>query len=82
MEHIHFVTTKDVTASGICADVGVGPKRIDDVIVVFKSYLTRVGTGPIAGELSAEETSQKGWEEFGTVTGRLRRAAEFDFRIS
>ena len=77
-----FVTTKDVTASGICADVGVGPKRIDDVIVVFKSYLTRVGTGPIAGELSAEETSQKGWEEFGTVTGRLRRAAEFDFELA
>ena len=77
-----FVTTKDVTASGICADVGVGPKRIDDVIVVFKSYLTRVGTGPMAGELSAEETSQKGWEEFGTVTGRLRRAAEFDFELA
>ena len=77
-----FVTSKDVTASGICADVGIGPKRIDDVIVVFKSYLTRVGTGPMPSELSAEETSQKGWEEFGTVTGRLRRAAEFDFDLA
>lgn len=77
-----FVTSKDVTASGICADVGIGPKRIDDVIVVFKSYLTRVGTGPMPGELDAEETSQKGWEEFGTVTGRLRRAAEFDFDLA
>ena len=77
-----FVTTKDVTASGICADVGVGPKRIDDVIIVFKSYLTRVGTGPMDGELSPKETSEKGWEEFGTVTGRLRRAAEFDFDLA
>ena len=77
-----YVTSKDVTASGICADVGVGPKRIDDVIVVFKSYLTRVGTGPMNGELSPEETSEKGWEEFGTVTGRLRRAAEFDFELA
>ena len=77
-----FVTTKDVTASGICADVGVGPKKIDEVIVVFKSYLTRVGTGPMPGELSADETSKKGWEEFGTVTGRLRRAAEFDFDLA
>ncbi|MDC0193379.1 adenylosuccinate synthetase [Candidatus Nitrosopelagicus sp.] len=77
-----FVTTKDVTASGICADVGIGPKKIDDVIVVFKAYLTRVGTGPMPGELSAEETSAKGWEEFGTVTGRLRRAAEFDFVLA
>jgi adenylosuccinate synthase len=77
-----FVTTKDVTASGICADVGIGPKRVDDVIVVFKAYLTRVGTGPMPGELSEEETSQLGWEEFGTVTGRLRRAAEFDFELA
>ena len=77
-----FVTTKDVTASGICADVGIGPKRIDDVIVVFKSYLTRVGTGPMNDELSPEETSKKGWEEFGTVTGRLRRAAEFDYDLA
>ena len=77
-----FVTSKDVTASGICADVGIGPKLVDDVIVVFKSYLTRVGTGPMPGELSAEETSEKGWEEFGTVTGRLRRAAEFDFDLA
>jgi|TARA_B110000014_G_scaffold264202_1_gene264050 adenylosuccinate synthase len=77
-----FVTTKDVTASGICADVGIGPKKVDEVIVVFKSYLTRVGTGPLPGELSADETSKKGWEEFGTVTGRLRRAAEFDFDLA
>ena len=77
-----FVTTKDVTASGICADVGIGPKNVNDVIVVFKAYLTRVGTGPMPGELSAEETSAKGWEEFGTVTGRLRRAAEFDFGLA
>ena len=61
---------------------GIGPKRINDVIVVFKSYLTRVGTGPMTGELSPEKTSEKGWEEFGTVTGRLRRAAEFDFELA
>ena len=34
------------------------------------------------GELDADETSKKGWEEFGTVTGRLRRAAEFDFDLA
>ena len=27
-----YVTSKDVTASSICADVGIGPKRIDEVI--------------------------------------------------
>jgi len=77
-----FVTSKDVTASGICADIGIGPKRVDEVLVVFKAYLTRVGTGPMPNELSAEETEQKGWAEFGTVTGRPRRAAEFDFELA
>ncbi len=77
-----FVTSKDVTASGICADVGLGPKSVDEVMVVFKAYLTRVGTGPMANELSAEETEKKGWAEFGTVTGRPRRAAEFDFDLA
>jgi adenylosuccinate synthase len=77
-----FVTSKDVTAAGICADVGLGPKNVNDVLVVFKAYLTRVGTGPMPGELGAEETEKKGWAEFGTVTGRPRRAAEFDFNLA
>lgn len=77
-----FVTSKDVTASGICADIGLGPKKVDEVIVVFKSYVTRVGTGPLSKELSLEEAQKKGWSEFGTVTGRQRRAAEFDFELA
>ncbi len=77
-----FVTSKDVTASGICADVGLGPTKVDEVIVVFKSYVTRVGTGPLENELSLEEAEKKGWSEFGTVTGRQRRAAAFDFDLA
>ncbi|MGI9567352.1 MAG: adenylosuccinate synthetase [Nitrosopumilus sp.] len=77
-----FVTSKDVTASGICADIGLGPTKVDEVIVVFKSYVTRVGTGPLENELSVEEAEKKGWSEFGTVTGRQRRAADFDFDLA
>lgn len=77
-----YVTSKDVTASAICADVGLGPKKIDDVVVVFKSYVTRVGEGPLKNELSPENASTKGWKEVGTVTGRTRRAAEFDFDLA
>ncbi|HKW04814.1 MAG TPA: adenylosuccinate synthetase [Nitrososphaerales archaeon] len=77
-----YVTSKDVSASGICSDVGIGPKRVDEVILVFKSYLTRVGAGPLSGELSPEETKKRGWEEYGSVTGRLRRAAPFDFELA
>jgi adenylosuccinate synthase len=77
-----FVTSKDVTASGICADIGLGPTKVDEVIVVFKSYVTRVGTGPLDNELSLEDAEKKGWSEFGTVTGRQRRAANFDFDLA
>lgn len=77
-----FVTSKDVTASAICADVGLGPTRVDEVIVVFKSYVTRVGTGPLENELTLGEAEGRGWSEFGTVTGRQRRAADFDFGLA
>jgi adenylosuccinate synthase len=77
-----FCTSKDVCASAICSDVGIGPTEVDDVIVVFKSFVTRVGEGPLEGQLSEEETRKRGWQEFGTVTGRLRRAAPFDFDLA
>ncbi len=77
-----YVTSKDVTASAICSDVGVGPKKVDEVLIVFKSYVTRVGEGPLANELSANEAKNKNWQEFGSVTGRQRRAAPFDFNLA
>ena len=77
-----YVTSKDVTASGICADVGIGPKSVDEVVIVFKSFVTRVGTGPLKNEISPEQAVAKGWQEVGTVTGRQRRAAEFDFELA
>lgn len=77
-----YVTSKDVSASGICSDVGIGPKRVDEVLLVFKAYLTRVGAGELEGELSPEETVKRGWEEYGSVTGRLRRAAPFNYELA
>ncbi|NYZ76861.1 adenylosuccinate synthetase [Candidatus Micrarchaeota archaeon] len=70
-----FVTSKDVSASSIAADVGLGPKDIDGVIMVIKSYTTRVGGGPFHGEQSREEAGKVGMQEYGTVTGRPRRTS-------
>ena len=77
-----YVTSKDTTASAACADAGVGPTQVDDVIVIFKAYVTRVGEGPLEGQLEREEVARRGWTEFGTVTGRERRAAPFDFNLA
>jgi adenylosuccinate synthase len=73
-----FVTSKDTSASQIAADTGVGPTRIDDVIIVFKAYPTRVGEGPFGTEMSREESHQLGITEFGTVTHRERRIGVWD----
>jgi adenylosuccinate synthase len=77
-----YVTSKDVTASQACADVGIGPTDVDDVMVIFKSYVTRVGEGPLENQLSRDEVLRRGWMEYGTVTGRERRAAPFDFDLA
>ncbi len=77
-----YVTSRDVTASGICSEVGIGPKNVDEVIVVFKSYVTRVGGGPLEGEISEEEAIKRGWMEIASVTRRKRRAAPFNFKLA
>lgn len=77
-----YCTSKDVTASAACSDVGVGPTRVDDVVIVFKAYTTRVGGGPLPNELSWDETERRGWAEVATVTGRRRRAAPFNYELA
>jgi adenylosuccinate synthase len=77
-----YVTSKDVCAAGICSDVGVGPTRVDEVVMVCKAYVTRVGEGPLDGEISVEEAKSRGWDEYGTVTGRQRRAAPFNYTLA
>jgi adenylosuccinate synthase len=77
-----YVTSKDVTASSICADIGIGPKNVDEVLVVFKSYVTRVGGGPLQNELDKEESKKRGWIEYGSVTGRERRSSPFNIELA
>lgn len=77
-----FVTSKDTSASQMAADVGIGPSRVDDVIVVFKSFPTRVGSGPFETEMTPKKANDLGIEEFGTVTGRPRRIGMWDGKLA
>jgi len=77
-----YVTSKDTTASTALADIGLGPKKAGEVIIVFKSYPSRVGAGPFPTELLQEEAEKLGIVEFGTVTGRRRRTGIFDFEMA
>lgn len=77
-----YVTSRDTSASAVCSEVGVGPCRVDDVVLVLKSFVTRVGTGPLPGEISKEEAVQRGWFEKAAGTGRDRRSAPFSFDLA
>ncbi|MEM4487848.1 MAG: adenylosuccinate synthetase [Desulfurococcaceae archaeon] len=77
-----YVTSRDTTAAGLLSEVGLGPKKVDEIVMVFKAYVTRVGEGPLPGELSQEEIIKLGWIERGTVTGRLRRVAPFNYDLA
>ena len=77
-----YVTGRDTSASAICSEAGVGPTRIDEVLVVLKSFMTRVGAGPLPGEISKEEAQKRGWFETAAGTGRDRRSAPFSFELA
>jgi adenylosuccinate synthase len=77
-----YVTGRDTGASAIASEAGVGPTRVDDVIIVYKSFITRVGAGPLPGEITKEEAEKRGWFEVAAGTGRNRRSAPFDFDLA
>ena len=77
-----YVTGRDTGASAIASEAGVGPTRVDDVIIVYKSFMTRVGAGPLPGEMTKDEAQNKGWFETAAGTGRDRRSAPFDFELA
>jgi len=81
-DHYPYCTSKDTTASAVCSDIGIGPRKVTDIILVFKAYTTRVGGGPLEGELPAEKAKEMGILEIATVTGRVRRAAPFNFKLA
>jgi adenylosuccinate synthase len=77
-----YVTGRDTSASAICSEAGVGPTKVDNVLVVFKAFMTRVGTGPLPGELTKEEALKRGWFETAAGTGRDRRSAPLNFELA
>jgi adenylosuccinate synthase len=77
-----YVTGRDTGASAIASEAGVGPTRVDDVLIVYKSFITRVGAGLLPGEITKEEAQKRGWFEVAAGTGRDRRSAPFDFDLA
>jgi adenylosuccinate synthase len=79
-----YVTSSSPTAGGALTGLGLGPRAVDRVVGVAKTYSTRVGGGPMPTELFGElanrlrGSGQHFWDEYGTTTGRPRRCGWVD----
>ena len=77
-----FVTSRNTTASGLAADVGIGPLDVDRVILVARTYPIRVAgpSGPFWADSKEIEWGDIGVDpenERTTVTRKIRRVATF-----
>ena len=89
------VTSRDTTVSGCLAEAGIPPARVNRVIMVCRTYPIRVGdgtggtSGPMSQEVSWEELAERSRiplddllaAEKGSVSGKQRRVAEFDWTL-
>jgi len=75
-----YVTSSNTISAGACTGLGISPRKVGEVIGIFKAYCTRVGSGPFPTELNDETGNllrEKGYE-FGSTTGRPRRCGWLD----
>lgn len=75
-----FVTSSNTLAANACLSLGIAPSYVRNVYGVFKSYMTRVGSGPFPTELEGEMEAQLQHlgNEYGATTGRKRRCGWLD----
>jgi adenylosuccinate synthase len=75
-----YVTSSSPLAGASCIGAGLGPRQIDCVVGVFKSYSTRVGAGYMPTELKDQigDLIREKAHEYGATTGRPRRCGWFD----
>lgn len=75
-----FVTSSHPVSGAACLGTGVGPTAINQVTIVNKAYMTRVGAGAFPTELLNEtgDLIRERGKEYGTTTGRPRRCGWLD----
>ncbi len=79
-------TSRDTNAAGFLSEVGLSPRVVSEIVLVFRTFPIRVaGTqaGPLIGELTweqlqTESNSPVPLHEYTTVTRKLRRLGKFD----
>lgn len=70
-----FCTSGNCTSTAALDDVGLSWRRVDEVVLIVKAVPSRVGNGPLKGEMTFAEQDARGLAEYGVRTGRRRRKA-------
>lgn len=89
-EYYPKTTSRDTCASGFLSEVGLSPLRVNEIVMVFRTFPIRVA-GEQAGLLHNEidwETVQRESQyptnirEYTSVTEKLRRVSRFDWHLA
>ena len=91
------VTSRDTTASGCLAEMGIAPSRVRRVIMVCRTYPIRVQSPKAKGKSSGPMSQVTSWAEIsrrsrialkelrrvekGSVSNKQRRVGEFDWEL-
>ncbi|HEV3374852.1 MAG TPA: adenylosuccinate synthetase [Candidatus Acidoferrum sp.] len=83
-------TSRDTIAAGFLSEVGVSPRLVTEIVVVFRTFPIRVAgpqAGPLKEEISWEQLQKESRyphliEERTSVTHKVRRVARFDWELA
>ena len=89
-DHYPKTTSRDTTAAGFLSEVGVSPRLVTEIVVVFRTFPIRVSgdqAGPLSEEITWEEIQKESGypypiEERTSVTNKVRRVARFDWDLA
>lgn len=85
--HYPKATSRDTNAAGFVSEVGLSPRLVSEVVLVFRTFPIRVSgeqAGPLYEEISwerlqTESRSPTLLQEYTSVTHKLRRIGRFDW---
>ena len=85
------VTSRDTTVSGCLSEAGIGPRRVNRIVLVCRTYPIRVGgeSGSFSREIDWATVAERSRipveelhdHEVGSVSGKRRRVGEFDWEM-
>jgi adenylosuccinate synthase len=89
-DHFPKTTSRDTTAAGFLSEVGLSPRLVTEIVVVFRTFPIRVAghqAGPLKDEITWDQLQQESRypnpiEERTSVTHKIRRVGRFDWELA